>query len=89
MAAWPSGLGRGLQSPVRRFDSARRLQSKHQVDGAFWLRLFVRSLATSLKRSRWLEDVALPPLAGDYVVATRRRGQLGESFGSFALAQTG
>ena len=26
-AAWPSGLGRGLQSPVRRFDSARRLQS--------------------------------------------------------------
>ena len=25
-AAWPSGLGRGLQSPVRRFDSARRLQ---------------------------------------------------------------
>ena len=24
-AAWPSGLGRGLQSPVRRFDSARRL----------------------------------------------------------------
>ena len=26
MAAWPSGLGRGLQSPVRRFDSARRLQ---------------------------------------------------------------
>ena len=27
-AAWPSGLGRGLQSPVRRFDSARRLQPK-------------------------------------------------------------
>ena len=26
-AAWPSGLGRGLQSPVRRFDSARRLGS--------------------------------------------------------------
>ena len=26
LAAWPSGLGRGLQSPVRRFDSARRLQ---------------------------------------------------------------
>jgi hypothetical protein len=25
-AAWPSGLGRGLQSPVRRFDSARRLK---------------------------------------------------------------
>ena len=25
-AAWPSGLGKGLQSPVQRFDSARRLQ---------------------------------------------------------------
>ena len=25
-AAWPSGLGKGLQSPVRRFDSGRRLQ---------------------------------------------------------------
>ena len=24
-AAWPSGLGRGLQSPAQRFDSARRL----------------------------------------------------------------
>jgi hypothetical protein len=24
-AAWPSGLGKGLQSPVQRFDSARRL----------------------------------------------------------------
>ncbi len=29
-AAWPSGLGRGLQSPVRRFDSARRLQLKDE-----------------------------------------------------------
>ena len=28
MAAWPSGLGRGLQSPVRRFDSARRLKKE-------------------------------------------------------------
>src|SRR5437763_15730340 len=27
-AAWPSGLGKGLQSPVHRFDSGRRL---HQV----------------------------------------------------------
>jgi PIN domain nuclease of toxin-antitoxin system len=26
-AAWPSGLGKGLQSPVHRFDSGRRLQS--------------------------------------------------------------
>ena len=26
-AAWPSGLGKGLQSPVQRFDSARRLES--------------------------------------------------------------
>ncbi len=25
LAAWPSGLGKGLQSPVQRFDSARRL----------------------------------------------------------------
>ena len=25
VASWPSGLGKGLQSPVRRFDSARRL----------------------------------------------------------------
>jgi hypothetical protein len=24
-AAWPSGLGKGLQSPVRGFDSRRRL----------------------------------------------------------------
>ncbi len=24
-AAWPSGLGKGLQSPVHRFDSGRRL----------------------------------------------------------------
>jgi hypothetical protein len=26
VAAWPSGLGRGLQSPVPRFESGRRLQ---------------------------------------------------------------
>ena len=26
LAAWPSGLGKGLQSPAQRFDSARRLQ---------------------------------------------------------------
>jgi len=26
LAAWPSGLGNGLQSRVRRFDSGRRLQ---------------------------------------------------------------
>src|SRR5947207_12137609 len=26
-AAWPSGLGKGLQSPVRGFDSRRRLQT--------------------------------------------------------------
>ena len=26
LAAWPSGLGKGLQSPVHRFDSGRRLQ---------------------------------------------------------------
>ncbi len=25
-AAWPSGLGKGLQSPVPQFDSGRRLQ---------------------------------------------------------------
>ena len=25
-AAWPSGLGKGLQSPVRGFDSRRRLE---------------------------------------------------------------
>ena len=25
-AAWPSGPGKGLQSPLQRFDSARRLQ---------------------------------------------------------------
>src|SRR5579872_1971994 len=30
-AAWPSGLGRGLQSPVRRFDSARRLHDRGAV----------------------------------------------------------
>ncbi len=33
-AAWPSGLGRGLQSPVRRFDSARRLHPEHRGIGA-------------------------------------------------------
>ena len=33
-AAWPSGLGRGLQSPVRRFDSARRLHAEHRGMGA-------------------------------------------------------
>jgi hypothetical protein len=27
LAAWPSGLGKGLQSPVQRFDSARRLRT--------------------------------------------------------------
>jgi hypothetical protein len=27
LAAWPSGLGRGLQSPVPRFESGRRLQA--------------------------------------------------------------
>lgn len=26
LAAWPSGSGKGLQSPVRQFDSDRRLQ---------------------------------------------------------------
>ena len=26
MATWPSGLGKGLQSPVQGFDSPRRLQ---------------------------------------------------------------
>lgn len=26
-AAWPSGLGKGLQSPVHRFDSGRRLSA--------------------------------------------------------------
>jgi ubiquinone/menaquinone biosynthesis C-methylase UbiE len=26
LAAWPSGLGKGLQSPAQRFDSARRLK---------------------------------------------------------------
>lgn len=30
-AAWPSGLGRGLQSPVRRFDSDRRLQRVQEL----------------------------------------------------------
>ena len=25
MATWPSGLGKGLQNPLQRFDSARRL----------------------------------------------------------------
>ena len=30
-AAWPSGLGKGLQSPVHRFDSGRRLVTKVQV----------------------------------------------------------
>ena len=29
-AAWPSGLGKGLQSPVHRFDSGRRLQQADQ-----------------------------------------------------------
>ena len=34
-AAWPSGLGKGLQSPVQRFDSARRLSAFSHVRGAF------------------------------------------------------
>ena len=37
-AAWPSGLGRGLQSPAQRFDSARRLhaiQPIRVVEGAY------------------------------------------------------
>jgi hypothetical protein len=38
-AAWPSGLGRGLQSPAQRFDSARRLHGgfsslKHRTERA-------------------------------------------------------
>ena len=37
VAAWPSGLGRGLQSPVRRFDSARRLQFAALVTGSICL----------------------------------------------------
>ena len=31
-AAWPSGLGKGLQSPVQRFDSARRLGPPGQLN---------------------------------------------------------
>ena len=34
-AAWPSGLGKGLQSPVHRFDSGRRLEAFSQVNPAF------------------------------------------------------
>ena len=30
-AAWPSGLGKGLQSPVHRFDSGRRLKMGHEL----------------------------------------------------------
>ena len=33
-AAWPSGLGKGLQSPVHRFDSGRRLEAFSQVNPA-------------------------------------------------------
>ena len=36
MAAWPSGLGRGLQSPVRRLDSARRLEIKDSQACRSW-----------------------------------------------------
>jgi ubiquinone/menaquinone biosynthesis C-methylase UbiE len=32
LAAWPSGLGKGLQSPAQRFDSARRLDCDDSLE---------------------------------------------------------
>ena len=42
MAAWPSGLGKGLQSPAQRFDSARRLSMA--PPSAEWGFLFARAV---------------------------------------------
>lgn len=43
-AAWPSGLGRGLQSPVRGFDSHRRLQGVCPNAGSSGTRLTMASM---------------------------------------------
>lgn len=67
-AAWPSGLGRGLQSPVRRFDSARRLCA---VPSSGWLHRWVPRAAPS--------SVVLPTadrVLGAIVVARGRLAQL-------------
>ena len=48
-AAWPSGLGKGLQSPVHRFDSGRRLQGPRLRNKSLisqeWLRLTFASVS--------------------------------------------
>jgi hypothetical protein len=38
-AAWPSGLGKGLQSPVRGFDSRRRLEHQDRQRTEVWCRI--------------------------------------------------
>ena len=57
LAAWPSGLGRGLQSPLPGFDSRRRLQ------GVSWeiLSLNARKPAPvpdQLARQRWRNTIS-------------------------------
>jgi hypothetical protein len=53
MATWPSGLGKGLQSPVPGFDSQRRLQC---VCGLQWVcnGFAIRLLTEKCRQCRWI-----------------------------------
>jgi hypothetical protein len=58
LAAWPSGLGKGLQSPVQRFDSARRLaQLECPASGA----LAQRESTCSTSKGSLVQSQHAPP----------------------------
>jgi hypothetical protein len=66
-AAWPSGPGKGLQSPLQRFDSARRLRYFFPVETG--RRVWTRSACWSRPSPRpalagWLTYLVAPPFQG-------------------------